>query len=158
MEYQQGRIGRVFAARLRDGESIYDEIEALARRESIDCASVLAVGGIRKASVVTGPENPASFQNIRTLVENFDDAREMVGVGTLFLKDGQPSLHFHAAMGRSGKTLVGCPRIEARCFLILEVIIIEWLGLNARRELDPETGFHLLTLLGAGLGNDKQTE
>ncbi len=81
------------------------------------------------------------------MVQRFDDARELVGVGTLFPCEGKPSLHLHAGIGREDKALVGCPREKADCFLILEVVIIEWIGLNAERVRDPETGFHLLTLL-----------
>ena len=148
MQYQECRLGRIFVARLSDGESIYSEIEELAATEGIQSGMVFTVGGIRKGAVVTGPENPHSLKNIVTLVERFDDAREMVGFGTLFAADGKPTLHFHAAMGRGDKAIVGCPRIEADCFLILEVVIIELVGLNAERILDPETGFKLLQLLG----------
>ena len=146
MEYQECKIGRTFVARLSDGDAIYEEIEGLAAREGVRCGSVLAVGGIRKAGVVTGPEDPSSLRGIVPHVERFDDARELLGVGTLFESEGKPSLHFHAGMGRGDHALVGCPREEATCFLILEVVVIEWLGLEAGRELDPETGFHLLRL------------
>lgn len=146
MEYSECRIGRTFAARLRDGESIYAEIEKLAEKEGVQCASVLAVGGIRRGAVVTGPLNPDQPGNLQPMVQRFDDARELVGVGTLFPQNGKPSLHFHAGMGRGNESLVGCPRERAECFLILEVIIIEWLGLDARRDWDPATGFHLLRI------------
>ena len=146
MEYQECKMGRTFVMRLSDGESIYDEVQGLAEKESVRCASVLAIGGIRKGGVVTGPEDPSSLQNIVAHVERFDDAREMVGVGTIFECEGKPLLHFHAGMGRGDGALVGCPRIEATCFLILEVVVMEWIGLDAERVADPETGFQLLKL------------
>ena len=73
-------------------------------------------------------------------------AREIVGLGTLFQSEGKPSLHFHAGIGRGDHAIVGCPREQATCFLILEVVVIEWLGLEAERIPDPRTGFRLLTL------------
>jgi predicted DNA-binding protein with PD1-like motif len=73
----------------------------------------------------------------------------MVGVGTIFQSEGKPSLHFHAGIGRGDHALVGCPRESAECFLILEVIVIELLGLDASRVHDPQTGFHLLRLLSS---------
>jgi predicted DNA-binding protein with PD1-like motif len=146
MDYTQGSLGRVFVARLHEGESVYDAVEEIARREGVQAAAVLAVGGMRRGGVVTGPESPTG--PIVAHVERFDDARELVGVGTLFPDADGPTLHLHAGLGRGDTALVGCPRVEMAVFLILEVIIIELLGINARREIDPETGFHLLSLLG----------
>ena len=80
--------------------------------------------------------------------EEFDDARELVGIGTVFPKEGKPSLHFHAGMGREDTAIVGCPREHMSVYLILEVVIIELVGINARREMDPEAGLHLLKILG----------
>ena len=145
MEYTQGSLGRVFVARLQDGESIYKAVEEIAAREEIQSAAVLAVGGIRSGKVVTGPENPRG--KVVPHYEEFDDARELVGVGTLFPQDGKPSLHFHAGMGRGDRSLVGCPRAGMSVYLVLEVVIIELIGVSARRELDPNSGIHLLSIV-----------
>jgi len=142
MQYTQGQVGRVFVARLEDGESIYEVVEEIARREKIQAASVMAVGGMRKGKVVTGPENPTG--KIVPHYEEFDDARELVGVGTLFLSEGNPSLHFHAGIGRGDTALVGCPRAGMSTFLILEVIITELVGLTAKRAYDEGSGLSLL--------------
>ena len=107
MEYTQGTLGRVFVARLHEGESIYDSVIEIARREGIESAAVMAVGGIRSGKVVTGPKN--STGKIDPHYEEFNDAREMVGFGTVFQQDGEPSLHFHAGIGREDKAIVGCP-------------------------------------------------
>ena len=146
MEYTQGRLGRVFVARLREGESIYETVAEIARRERIDAAAVLAIGGMRSGKVVTGPERPTG--KVVPHIEAFDDARELAGVGTLFPQEGAPSLHFHAAIGRGDSALVGCPRVEMSVYLVLEVIIIELLSINAQRTLDPVSGLHLLSIVG----------
>ncbi|MHB9026191.1 MAG: PPC domain-containing DNA-binding protein [Armatimonadota bacterium] len=146
MEYTQGSMGRVFVARLYEGESIYAAVEEIARREKVAAGAVLAVGGMRSGKVVTGPE-----QTTGPLVphyEEFHDAREIVGVGTLFLRDNEPTLHFHAGIGRGQSALVGCPRAGMTVYLVLEVIIIEFTGVAAAREIDAETGLHLLKILG----------
>ncbi|MCJ7751337.1 MAG: DUF296 domain-containing protein [Armatimonadetes bacterium] len=142
MQYTQGQLGRVFVARLEDGESIYEVVEEIARREKIEAASVMAIGGMRKGKVVTGPENPTG--KIVPHYEEFDDARELVGVGTLFLSEGKPSLHFHAGIGRGDSALVGCPRAGMSVFLVLEVIITELVGLAAKRAYDEGSGLSLL--------------
>ncbi|HUV05564.1 MAG TPA: DUF296 domain-containing protein [Armatimonadota bacterium] len=144
MRYTQGSLGRVFVARLHDGESIYSAVEEIASREGIESAAVLAVGGIRSGKVVTGPESRTG--KLVPHLEEFDDARELVGVGTLFQQDGKPSLHFHAGIGRGRESLVGCPRVGMSVYLVLELVIIELVGVHARRELDPDFGVHLLAI------------
>jgi predicted DNA-binding protein with PD1-like motif len=138
----------VFVARLYDGESIYDSVQEIARRENIESAAVLAVGGIRSGKVVTGPKE--STGKVIPHVEQFDDARELVGFGTIFPQEGKPLLHFHAGIGRKDGALVGCPREGMSVYLVLEVIIIELIGVRAERALDPEFGVHLLKILSQG--------
>lgn len=144
MEYTQGAFGRVFVARLSDGESIYEAVEEIAANEGIKSAAVMAVGGMRSGKVVTGPKSTTG--KIVPNVQEFDDAREIVGFGTLFEQEGKPSLHIHIGIGREDKALVGCPRIEMSVYLILEVVIIELTGVEAKREMDPEFGVHLLKI------------
>lgn len=144
VEYTQGTLGRVFVARLEDGEPIYDSVLEIARRENIQCAAVMAVGGIRSGTVVTGPESPTGKVVPKTT--SFDDARELIGAGTIFPLDGKPSLHMHAGIGNEDHVMIGCPRIAANVYLVLEVIIIELLGIEATREFDPEWAVHLLSL------------
>jgi predicted DNA-binding protein with PD1-like motif len=144
MRYTQGSIGRVFVARLDDGESIYDVVQEVAAREGIKAAAVFALGGIGKGKVVTGPENQTG--KVIPHYEEFDDARELVGVGTVFLHEGKPALHFHAGIGRGDSALVGCPRAGMAVYLVLEVIIIELVGLSAERAYDEGSGLNLLRI------------
>jgi len=146
MRYTQGTLGRVFVARLGDGESIYEAVEEIASREGVTSAAVMAVGGMRSGKVVTGPEKTTG--KVIPHFEEFDDAREMVGFGTLFPQEGKPCLHLHAGIGRRDGALVGCPRAGMSVYLVLEVVVIELLGIDASREFDPEFGVHLLALAG----------
>lgn len=144
MEYSVGRPGRVVAARLFEGEDVHASIEQLARRENIRCAAVLVTGGFRKANVVVGPkqEEPKIEPQFRA----FAGPGEVLGVGTLYEDETGPKLHLHTAIGKGGEDLVGCPRRETTTFLILEVTIIELLGIEAARTPDPATGLTLLRL------------
>ena len=146
MEYTQGTLGRVFVARLEDGESVYDAAHEIAEREGLGSAAVLAVGGIRKGKVVTGPVSPTG--KVVPHYEEFDDARELVGVGTVFMHEGKPSLHFHAGIGRRDTALVGCPRAGMSVYLVLEVVIIEFVGVQAERAFHEASGLNLLRILG----------
>jgi len=144
MDYRIGRIGRVIVARGFDGEDLYAEIEALARKEDVRCAAVVLVGGLRKGRVVVGPRRPDG--PIEPQYVQFDDAREIAGVGTIFSDDSGPRLHLHAGIGRGEQALVGCPRGGATVFCVLEAVLFEIEGVDARREIDPALGLSLLTL------------
>ena len=143
MEYQAGKVGRVIVARLFEGEDLYAQVQALAAKENLRGAVVLAVGGLRRAKVVVGPKDPHG--PIQPQFRDFDDAREIVAVGTIFPDDSdQPVLHLHAGIGRGSETLVGCPRGGASIFCVLELIVIEIDGIDARRLMDPAVGLNLL--------------
>ncbi len=147
MEYASGSMGRVFAARFHDGEGVYAGIEEIARREGVTSAIVFLVGGARRGRVVVGPQR--SDGPIEPMLREFDDAREIVGVGTLYAADGKPALHLHAGIGRGDEVIVGCPREGLDAFLVLEAFLIEVEGLAAGRELDPASGLKLLAFADA---------
>ena len=145
MEYAVGKTGRVIAARLFEGENLYESIESIAKKENIQSAAVFITGGFRKADVVVGPkeERPKIVGNFK----QFTGPGETLGVGTLYCDDdNEPKLHLHAAIGKGDETIVGCPRGGASTFLILEVTIIEIVGINATRKFDEQTGVKLLTI------------
>ncbi len=146
MDYQTGKIGRVIVARGFEGEDLYHEIESIAAKENISSAAVIVVGGLRSGRVVVGPKSPTG--PIEPNFTEFDDAREIAGVGTVFrdAENDWPTLHLHAAIGRGDEVIAGCPRGGAKIFCVLEVVILEIEGLDASRALDRETAFKLLTL------------
>src|SRR4030042_699637 len=119
MEYAVGRTGRVIAARLFEGDDLYESIERIAKKENIKSAAVFITGGFRKANVVVGPkvEKPKIEPNFK----QFEGPGEVLGVGTIYCDDKGPSLHIHSAIGKGDQTIVGCPRGGAKTFLVLEV-------------------------------------
>ena len=142
MEYAVGKTGRVVAARLFEGENLYESIEGLAAKEGINSAAVLITGGFRKGKIVVGPKTETP--KIEPDMREFTGPAEMLGVGTIYRDDDGPKLHIHTAMGKGSEVVVGCPRGGASIFLILEVTIIEIAGIEAERRLDGKTGFNLL--------------
>ena len=144
MQYATGQAGRIIAARLFEGEDVYECIESIAGKENIKCASVLITGGFRKADVVVGPESEEP--KIVGKFMHFAGPGEVFGVGTLYNDEKGPKLHLHAAIGKNGESLVGCPRGGAKTFLILEVTIIEITGINAARKFNKEKGLNLLDI------------
>ena len=144
MEYSVGKTGRVIVAKLVEGEELYASVNQIARKENIRSAAVFITGGIRKADVVVGP----AVEELKIMAQHRDfiGPGEVLGVGTLHWADGEPSMHIHAAIGKDGEVMVGCPRGGANTFLILEITIIEIVGIDAKRVYDEKSGFKLLEL------------
>ncbi|MBD3346312.1 MAG: DUF296 domain-containing protein [Chitinivibrionales bacterium] len=146
MKYCSGKTGRIFVARLEDGDDIYACIERIASREKIPGAVVWIIGGMKNGGVVTGPKTPIVMPP-EVMIERFEEPREVLAVGTIFPgDDGTPSLHLHAGAGRGDKPLIGCPRIAAECWLIDEVVILEITKMNVARKKDPSSGLELLDI------------
>jgi predicted DNA-binding protein with PD1-like motif len=142
MEYAVGKTGRIIAARLFEGEDLYESIHEIAVAENITSAAVFITGGFREANVVVGPkqEKPKIIGEFK----DFAGPGEVLGVGTIYCDEKEPKLHIHTAIGKADEVMVGCPRDGTKTFLILEVTIIEIDGLNAERKPDEKTGLNLL--------------
>ncbi len=147
MRYSQGNIGRIFALRLESGDRLPDSVVDFARKQNIKSALVTYVGGADATSrFVVGPQEN-SGEDIIPIVHTLGGINEVVAMGTLFPDEqGNPELHMHAAAGREGKATVGCVRAGVDVWLIGEVIVLEILGIEGLRKIDPQTGFQLLEL------------
>ena len=148
MDYEVGQIGRVIVARGFDGEDVYAGIESIAAKEGIASGMAIAVGGLRSGKVVVGPED-ADADTLKPMMREFNDAREIAGVGTIFSDDEGAKLHLHGAIGRGDEVIAGCPRGGASVFCVLEIVIIELLGVQASRDVDSQFALKLLTLAAA---------
>jgi uncharacterized protein len=144
MIYSEGKVGRVFVIRLEDGDRLPDSIEKFAEEHKIAVGQAIMVGGIKGGDVVVGPR-----ENVKMppdpMVRGLDGVHEVVGVGVLAPdKDGKPSFHIHAALGRAGFTVTGCLRKGVETWLVGEVVLYEILGANMARLPDKDSGFDLL--------------
>jgi len=145
MKYSIAKQGRTFVIRLEDGEVLHECIEALARREAVQAAALIVVGGADRGSrLIVGPRDGRASP-IVPMEHELSDVYEICGTGTLFPDDtGRPVLHMHVAGGREGETIAGCVRAGVKTWHVLEVILIELLDSPAIRAVDPATGFKLL--------------
>ncbi len=145
MQYDEGKIGRIFALRLESGDRLPDAVEEFAREHSVRNAMAIYVGGAgAESKFVVGPDQTRQDAVI-PLIHTLGGIHEVVGVGTLFPdEDGNPVLHMHAAAGREGKATAGCTRAGVDVWLVGEVILLEIAGMNGTRKKDPDTGFDLL--------------
>jgi predicted DNA-binding protein with PD1-like motif len=147
MKATEGHIGRVFVLRLEDGDVVPDCIERFAAEKGIAVGQVVLVGGIGDGQVVVGPRDSEEMPPEPVLLP-VDGAHEVVGVDIIAPdKDGKPTLHIHASLGRSGKTLTGCLRYGVKTWLVCEAIIYEILGAKTARLPDKESGFDLMEMV-----------
>lgn len=140
MEYQSGKVGRVFVVRFDHGDNFLKSLEDIIRKEEIICGWFQVLGGTRKAEVVIGPEKPVMPPV--PVWATVDEPRETIGVGSIFWDVDEPKIHLHATMGNHGETLTCCVRRGTEVYLLLEVIIFEIDGLTASRPWSEECGFN----------------
>jgi predicted DNA-binding protein with PD1-like motif len=145
MKYSQAKPGRIFVIRLEDGDVVHEEIEKLAREQSIKAAALIVVGGADKEShLVVGPEQ-ARTTPVIPMTHIIDDVHEVSGVGTLFPdEDGNPMVHMHVACGREKSTVTGCIRNGVFVWQVMEIVLFELIDTTGVRKVDPGTGFKLL--------------
>lgn len=144
MKAAEGKIGRIFVIRLEDGDIVPACLEEFALEKNIKVGLVTIIGGLGEGEVVVGPRRSDVLPPEPILLP-VEGAHEVVGTGVIAPGEGgQPKLHLHAALGRSGKTTAGCLRPGVKTWLVGEVIICEILGVNCRRVLDEKSGFALL--------------
>ncbi|MBI4826462.1 MAG: DNA-binding protein [Nitrospirae bacterium] len=144
MKYQVGRQGRVVVAKFDDGDDVLKGLLDIAKKENIRAGVLYVVGGMKKGDIVVGPEDE-SLPPV-PVWKSLDESHEVVGIGTIFWQDEEPKIHFHGAFGKKDMMNIGCLRKNSEAFLVLEVIIMEIEGVDAKRVLDPEAGLALLKL------------
>lgn len=147
MRFSQGSLGRVFVLRLDDGDVLNDTLEDFAREHSVQHALAFYVGGAAPGSeMVVGPDARRN-DAVVPLMHALAGPHETLALGTIFPNDaGEPVAHMHAACGREGAATVGCTRAGLQTWLVGEIVLIEILGAEAFRQLDPASGFELLEL------------
>ena len=144
MKYQKGSIGRVFVVKMEHGDDLLKELRDLAVRENIMSAGMYMIGALKSASLVTGPKACTVPPEVKWA--NFTDCREIVGLGTIFHDGKEPVVHLHSVFGKGDISLTGCVRADTEVYLIVEIIIMEFIGINAVREIDPALGMKVLML------------
>ncbi len=144
MQYTEGQLGRVFVVRIDDGEDMLISLRQFISDKGVQAGSILFLGALMNGRMVTGPEEPV-IPPVPHFVM-FEGGWEVFGVGTFYPGEGGPHIHYHASVGRAGHALTGCLREKATAYLIVEVVILEFTGLSARREFDEKSQIHMPVL------------
>jgi hypothetical protein len=147
MQYTEGQLGRVFIVRIDDGEDMLVSLRQFILDKGIHAGSILFLGALMSGRMVTGPEEPIIPPTPHFVM--FEGGWEVFGLGTIYMGEGGPHIHYHASVGRAGHALTGCLREKATTYLIVEAVIQEFTGLSARREFDKKMQVHL-PVLGSG--------
>jgi predicted DNA-binding protein with PD1-like motif len=130
MKYGTAAIGRVFIIRLEDGEILHETVEAFARKQGIRSAALIVLGGADEGSkLVVGPSE-ARASPVVPMEHVLDGTCESTGVGI--------------ACGRKQATVTGCVRRGVKVWQVMELVLWELTGTDAKRVFDPATGFELL--------------
>ncbi len=145
MKYQIGRTGRVAVARFDDGEDVLGGIVKLAKDEDIRAGVVYLVGGMKGGKFVVGPEEDDA-RPPKPVWREMSEAHEVLAFGTIFWEGSEPRVHLHGAFGKRDEVRVGCLRKDSEAFLIIEAVIMEIEGVDAKRVMDPSVGMPLLQL------------
>jgi hypothetical protein len=148
MKYSEGKIGRTFVLKFEHGDDLLSELKKFVVEKKIRAGIVHFIGALNSAEIVVGPKKNVLPPD--AVWKKFADGREMVGTGTIFWKGGEPGIHVHSAIGRGDKVNVGCLRKMAKVYLVVEAVVVEITGTDARRENDLKTGLELLEMGGAG--------
>lgn len=145
MDFTEAKLGRVFVLRLYQGERIHEIVEKFACEKQVSSGLCFFLGGTEDQSkVVVGPRNGAVLPP-EPMVMLLKGVHEGCGVGTIFVDGhGKPKLHMHASFGRNDTAVTGCVRLGVDIWQIGEIVILELVGVSARRAKDKRTGFELL--------------
>ena len=77
VKYKQGALGRVFVLKFEDKDDILEEIKKVALKETIKVGTIMLLGGMRSAEMISGPKEvvipPAP------LWTRFNDGRDALG-------------------------------------------------------------------------------
>lgn len=142
MNYVQANPGRIFVARLEDGEDVFEQLKFIIKKEEIKAGYIQLLGAFATAKVILGsvkgeyPPTPAWWE--------FDDEREVLGFGIFAPDNGEPKIHLHASFGHHTEVKTGCVRENAKVYLTIEAVIQEITGADITRELDSRYNASLL--------------
>lgn len=142
MKYTKGRLNRVFVLKFDNGDDFLEEIKGFSLKENIKAGSFVFLGALKKGNLVTGPKKPVIPPEPNKV--KFDNAWEVFGIGTIFANKQGPQVHIHSSLGKKNKALTGCIRDNSKVFLVIEAVVFEIEGVNASKDIDPETGLNLL--------------
>ncbi len=131
---------RIWFVVLERGEKVKDQMLALAKQESIENASFVALGAFEKATIAYFDWEKKKYQPIPVDVQ----VEVITLVGDVAPNDkGKPSLHAHTVLGLSDGTTRGGHLMEGHVRPTLEITVTETPA-HLVRHKHPDLGVALI--------------
>jgi uncharacterized protein len=132
---------RTFAVVLDKGDEVLEGLRAFAKEHRLSAAEFTGLGALSGCVLGFFDWEKKDYRKIPVR----EQVEVLTLVGNIALKDGEPKLHPHIAVGKSDGTAHGGHLLEGHVRPILEVIVTESPA-HLRREPDAETGLALLSV------------
>jgi predicted DNA-binding protein with PD1-like motif len=145
LQYREGTFGRIFVVKVEDGDELIESIKKVAEEEAVKTAAFIMLGALREATFVSGPKEPVLPPE--QVWKSFSDGREIMGVGTIYKSDNEPSIHLHISIGKGEEAHVGCLRETGQVYIVVEVVIFEINGIEAERIFDKNLGLKTIKFI-----------
>jgi uncharacterized protein len=141
MDYIQANLGRVFVVRIDDGEDLLQQLNLIIKKEKIKAGYVHLIGASKNSKAVLGPYERSYPPN--PYWWEFDDARELLGLGIFAWENDEPKIHIHSGIGHFDVSKIGCIREKSEVYLTIEAVIQEIIA-PVSRKLDNRYNASLL--------------
>ena len=145
MEYKEAKINRTFVIKINHKEDFLEELKLFCIKKKIKNAFFFCLGALKKAEMVVGPKK--AVLPPKPVFKSFNDGRELIGIGSVFLEKKEPKIHIHTSVGRGNKINLGCIRKGAQVYIVMEILMIELKGFKASRTKNTETSLNLLSFI-----------
>jgi predicted DNA-binding protein with PD1-like motif len=138
MEYRDG--SDLIFVRLHQGDDLFESLKEIARKCDLKVGVVISgIGMLKQAElayfVSSGRYSPVLFPEPLELVSL---------AGNIILQDDEYHMHLHAVLADEGKQTVAGHLSNGKVNVTNEIVILKT-SIEAKRELDEETGLMALT-------------
>ena len=133
---------KTFVLIFETGDELASGLEKFAAEQKLSAASFKAVGGLSSVRLAWFSWETKKYEPSVVL----DEQLELLSlIGDVALKEGKPSVHAHAVIGKRDGSAHGGHLLEAHVRPTCEVVLTES-PVHLRKEFDPESGLALIKL------------
>jgi predicted DNA-binding protein with PD1-like motif len=127
------------------GEEAVAAVGGVLREHGLRAAQVIGVGGLQGGELGYFDRTVRDYVRIPVA----EQVEVLSLIGDVAERDGEPSLHVHAVLGRRDGSTLGGHLLRGEAWPTLEVVVTEVSPELAKR-IDPETGLALISARGPG--------
>lgn len=133
---------KTFVVIFETGDELAAGLQKFASEQQLSAASFKAVGAFSSVRLAWFNWETKKYEPVVVL----DEQVELLSlIGDVALKEGKPSVHAHAVVGKRDGTAHGGHLLEAHVRPTCELVVTES-PVHLRKEFDPESGLALIKL------------